>query len=78
MVIEHFKSQLGDREKVFLLAVTAYLDALLEYWRSVSGLIQRQEHGNQKVGSELTWEDARRAVFQTGIVLFELDRALRR
>jgi hypothetical protein len=38
--------------------------------------VQRQEHGAQKEGRPLVWEDGRRVVFQTAIVMFELDRAL--
>ncbi|HEV8424514.1 MAG TPA: hypothetical protein VGS14_04940 [Actinomycetes bacterium] len=60
------------------LATTAapFLDALLAYWGTVSDLVQRQEHGAQKEGRPLAWEDGRRVVFQTVIVMFEVDRAL--
>lgn len=53
------------------------LDVLIEYWRSVAALVERQEHGALKEGESLTWEDARRVVFQTAIVMFEVARALR-
>ncbi len=36
----------------------------------------RQEHGAQKESETLQWEDARRVVFQTAMVMFELDRTL--
>jgi hypothetical protein len=49
---------------------------LLAYFGTVSDLIQRQEHGAQKEGEGLMWEDARRVVFQTALVMFELDRVL--
>jgi hypothetical protein len=55
---------------------TPLLDALVSYWKAVSGLAQRQEHGGQKEGRELVWEDGRRVVFQTAVVMFEIDRAL--
>jgi hypothetical protein len=55
---------------------TPLLDALVGYWKAVSGLAQRQEHGGQKEGRELVWEDGRRIVFQTAVVMFEIDRAL--
>ena len=55
----------------------AFLDALLAYWGTVSDLVQRQEHGAKKEGEPLTWEDARRVVFQTAIVMFEVARAPR-
>lgn len=52
------------------------LDALLGYWGAVSDMVQRQEHGAAKEGSPLVWEDGRRVVFQTAVVMFEIARAL--
>jgi hypothetical protein len=46
------------------------------YWGTVNDLIQRQEHGAQREGGALAWEDGRRVVFQTAIVMFEIDRSL--
>jgi hypothetical protein len=57
--------------------VHAFCDALLVYWGTVTDLVQRQEHGAQKEEEPLAWEDARRIVFQTAVVFFEVDRALR-
>jgi hypothetical protein len=54
----------------------AMLDALLVYWGTVSDIVQRQEHGAGREGDPLIWEDARRVVFQTAIVMFEISRAL--
>jgi hypothetical protein len=54
--------------------VNAAIDSLLELWRSVVDLFQRQEHGGQKGGDPLTWEDARRVVFLTLIAMTEIDR----
>jgi len=56
----------------------ALLDALLAYWGAVSDLAQRQTHGAQREGEALAWEDSRRLVFQTAVVFYECDRALRR
>ncbi|MCC5934806.1 MAG: hypothetical protein JJU35_11185 [Balneolales bacterium] len=56
--------------------VKPFLDALLAYWGTLSDLANRQAHGNEKEGEALTWEDARRLVFQTVNVMVELDRAL--
>lgn len=47
---------------------------LLAYFGYVWDLVQRQEHGAQKEGESLRWEDARRVVFHTAMVMFELDR----
>ena len=68
-VLDQQRPQLGRR-------VALFLDALIAYWRAVSNLVQRQEHGVQKAGSQLVFEDGRRVVFQTAIVMFEVDRAL--
>jgi hypothetical protein len=68
-VIASRKNILGESEKEFL-------DALLSYWRSLNDLIQKQEHDSQKEGVSLIWEDGRRVVFQTAMVLFEVDRSL--
>ena len=56
--------------------VKPFLESLLNYWGTVCDLIQRQEHGGLKEGEPLQWEDARRVVFQTAIVMFEVDRSL--
>ncbi len=54
----------------------ALLDALVDYWKAVNGLVQRQEHGEQKGGEDLTWEDGRRVVLYTAMVMIECDGAL--
>jgi hypothetical protein len=54
----------------------AVLAALLEYWSSINDLTQRQEHGAQREGRQLTAEDARRTIFHTLIVMYEIHRAL--
>jgi hypothetical protein len=55
----------------------AFLSALVAYWGTVSDLVQRQEHGAQREGEPLVWEDARCIVFQTCIVMFEVSRGVR-
>ena len=68
-VLDLHKDKLGNREKLFL-------DSLIAYWSASSDLIQRQEHGAQKSGQELIWEDGRRVVFQAAFLMFEIDRCL--
>lgn len=70
-VLDQRGQHFGERERQFL-------DALLAYWRAVSGLVQRQEHGSQPQAAPLLWEDGRRVVFQCAVVMFEIDRALSR
>ncbi|HEV7590998.1 MAG TPA: hypothetical protein VGO40_23000 [Longimicrobium sp.] len=53
-----------------------FLAALLAYWGTISDLVQRQEHGSAREGQPLVWEDGRRVVFQTAIVMFEIARVL--
>lgn len=64
------KATLGGTEALFL-------EALIAYWGTLTDLVQRQEHGAQRDGGSLVWEDGRRVVFQTCVVMYELDRALR-
>jgi hypothetical protein len=68
-VFKQFESKLGGSVKPFL-------DALLAYWGTLSDLIQRQEHGALKEGEPITWEDAQRIVFQTAVIMWEVDRSL--
>ena len=70
-ILNHHKGNMGDKE-------IACLDALLVYWGTVIDLIQREEHGGQKEGTPLVWEDGRRVVFQLAVVMFEIDRSLAR
>ena len=71
VVLDSLKDQLGSKEK-------PWLDALLAYWGTVTDLVQRQEHDTQREGGELVWEDGRRVVFQTAVVMFEVDRSVSR
>jgi hypothetical protein len=70
-VVDHHRPKLGTR-------VSQFLDALLSYWRTVSGLVQRQVHGSQNEDRPLVLEDGRRVVFHTAVVMYEVDRALER
>jgi hypothetical protein len=63
------RNKFGNTEREFL-------EALLNYWGTVSDLVQRQEHGAQREGSELVWEDGRRIVFQIAILIMEIDKSL--
>ena len=68
-VIEHVKETINS-------SLPSFLNALIAYWGELSDLIQRQEHGAQKEGNSLVWEDARRLVFHTAITIYEIDQAL--
>ena len=75
--IARLKAVLGARCEGLGKTEAAFLDVLVSYWDAVSGLVQRQEHGAQREGVILVWEDARRVVFQTLIVMYEVARAVR-
>lgn len=68
-VINKYRATLGK-------TVYPFLEALVAYWGTVNDLVQRQEHGGQKEGEAIKWNDARRVVFQTIIVMYEIDRSL--
>ena len=68
-VVNLRRAELGE-------ARSALLDAMFDYWRAAGDLVQRQEHAGQREGQPLGWEDGRRVVFQTAVVMFELDRTL--
>jgi hypothetical protein len=70
-VLDSQSDKLGKKLKAFLVA-------LLAYWGTVNDLVQRQEHGAQKEGQRLVWEDARLVVFQSIIVMYEIGNALDR
>lgn len=55
-----------------------YLDALYKVWESLIDLVMRQSHARGKEGKDLDEEDNRMVAFHTGLVMFELDRALQR
>jgi|ERR1700722_6652086 len=47
------------------------LEGLGNLWESTNGLIQRQEHGAQKEGEKVTWDDARRTVHLSMFLMIE-------
>jgi hypothetical protein len=58
-------------------SVAAHCNALVMYWGTVSDLAQRQEHGAAREGQSLGAEDARRLIFHTMLVMFEVEQQLR-
>lgn len=74
--VRRIRSAVDARSASLGSSAAAMLDALLVYWGTVSDLAQRQEHAGAKEGESVGWEDARRLVFQTANVMFELGHAL--
>jgi hypothetical protein len=69
--LDQLGAELGGRERNLLTA-------LLDYWSAVNGVVQRQEHGSQAAERPLTWDDARRVVFHTAVVMLEIAASLQR
>jgi len=51
-----------------------FLKALLDYWGTLSDLVQRQEHAGAKEGRPVSLADAKRVVFHTALVMYEFDQ----
>ena len=66
--IETFHSQLGDARCELLLA-------LLDHWRALTDGLEAHVHDGQMVSDPLRWEDARRVVILTALVMVEIDRS---
>jgi hypothetical protein len=75
--VDRLRSLLDARKAGQSKTVAAFLNALLAYWGTVNDLVNRQEHGAEKEGEPLVWEDARRVVVHSLMVMYEIDRALR-
>lgn len=69
-VIETKRGEAGE-------AVQKFLEALLPYWGTVSDLVQRNVHANEKKGRPINMEDSRRSVFQTMNIMMELHRTFK-
>ncbi len=76
MTRARFSAVLDARREALGEARSELLDALFNYWRAAGDVIQRQEHAGQREGEPLVWEDGRRVVFQTAILMYEVDRTL--
>jgi hypothetical protein len=82
-LIETYRPRLGD-------ARCDFLQTLFDYWRVLNDVVERQQdgverqqdgveqlrHGGQEVGEPLRWEDARRVVVLTALLMVEIDRSL--
>jgi hypothetical protein len=69
-VIAMFLPTLGERRAEHLKALGDYSEATVD-------IVQRQEHGGLKEGEDLTWQDARRAVFHAASVMYEFAESFR-
>jgi hypothetical protein len=56
--------------------VREFLKALVHYWGTLTDLALRQDHSGERPKGPLGVEDARRLVFQTLVVMTEIDRTM--
>jgi hypothetical protein len=75
-IVARLKIVITEKKKALPKTIFPLLEALISYWGCVVDIVQRQEHGGNKEGKELVWEDARRVVFSTMVVMHEIDNAL--
>jgi hypothetical protein len=68
-IITYRKNDIGKSKEEFF-------SSLVEFWDSINTLVQRQEHGALNENELLEWEDGRRVVFHTLILMYEIDRIL--
>jgi hypothetical protein len=69
VVIEMHRSQLLDTR-------AAFLNGLLDYWKVLNDVVQCHEDGASRDHKRLRWEDGRRLVLLTALVMIEVDRSL--
>ena len=70
-VVRQLRGRVGD-------TTSQLLGALVEYWGAVSDLVNKVEHRSQREDRPLTWDDARRAVLYSYLVMAELARVAER
>jgi len=75
--VDRLRTVLASRKDARGVTDTAFDNALVMYWGTLSDLIQRQEHGSQREGRPLQWNDARRSVMHLMIVMHEIDLSTR-
>jgi hypothetical protein len=65
---EAYRSQLGD-------ARCDLLQVLLDHWRALTAHLQAHAQDAEMLDEPLRWEDARRVVILTALVMVEIDRS---
>lgn len=74
--ITKIKAVLDNQPRLRNGTTKEFLSAILQYWGTVSDLVQKQEHDAQSEKEILTLEDAKRIVFHTMIIMYEFDRTI--
>lgn len=68
-VVEMYKPHIGEER-------CGLHEALFNYWDALCNAVQRHEDPAQRVHGRLRWEDGRRVVLLTALVMVEVDRCL--
>ncbi len=68
-VVERYRRQVGEER-------CGMQEALLYFWNAVCNTVERHEHPAQRMHGRLRWEDGRRVVTLTALVMVEIDRCL--
>ncbi len=68
-VVEMYRPQLGDSR-------CGLLQALFSYWQTLNSVVQRHHDRAHETRERLTWEDGRRVVVLTALVMVEVDRCV--
>ncbi len=74
--VNRIKAAIVKNEERLGAKRNAFMNALIDYWGTLTDMIQRQEHAGAKEGEPITWADARSVVFHTLVVFSEFDRSL--
>lgn len=53
--------------------IPKFIDRFYSYIDIVNDLVQKQEHGASKESEDLSWNDSRRVVFHTALIMLEVD-----
>ncbi len=67
--IETYRPQLGDGRCMLQ-------EEMLGYWRSLNEAVERHEHAVRGARQRLRWEDGRRLVIFTALLMVEIDRCI--
>jgi hypothetical protein len=68
-ILQKNRDQLGK-------TLPGFYTSLLSYWNALVDLIQRQEHSGLNEGEEISFNDAKRIVFQTAVLFYDISKRI--
>jgi hypothetical protein len=66
-VFGHLQALRGEKD-------TSFADAMFEFWKALIGSVQKVVHGSEQRDRPLRWDDGRRIVLHTYLLIGELHR----